>query len=933
MKCSLVVMALCSSMALAAPSSSPLDLANEPAAAFNQERYKLGYDVYLASGNQAAAYRVAERAVRERPRDMEWRRRLATVAQWLNRPEVALANWLAIARQTGDAAAWREVGRIAPALADTEAALAFWQHELQRQPGNAKALQALVAAYEQAGRPDEALAVLKRQPQSRAVLEAEADLAERTGQDEAAVAALTELNRRFGPGEAWVLRATDLLLQRGQVAQADALLGSAAASMPAGAQRFWQLRAEVAMMAGNQPAALQAYQRIQASGKATGADLINQADLLQEKDPLAAARLQVQAWQAEHRPEAAEGALYQWSRVQAWAPAEAFLGTLSAGELARLEQHAGFLEQRANLHMAKGRVDAARRDLDAALALAPTNVYLRQAWMSWQVSHGEPAALRRMLQEGRNQAARQPEQWPVWAAGWNRLDDPGQALPWLQQYYQLKRDDLSALALADTLRAAGNPAQALALERSVWSRRLGAAPRSPELQQEYADALFRLTLAQLPVDARHRALRALIRREQGKDGYVRDYVRDLVLVEAWAGEASDSEPPRVGIELPSGQPMPLWSQLGTALLIDDTGTVASLLASPERLPANDRTVAAIRLGRTDQASRLAFDSAESRPFDDVSQQYLQERIWRDGNRLGVGIRHEDFDSLTRDVLNLELIHGLSEHVHLHLAQEAAELSSDDQQIRLPADQQFWSAAGLIWQGERLRLEGALTYFEGLGNKNATGLRGELQWSRQPWQLDAAAGLRQPATESAGLRVGGYKDYLQLGTSWQLTPRASVQLQLEHALFAALAGDGDLGEADTFTLGWRYQLAGDLSLNARVVQLQSQAELTLPASLLPVLPVGAPADTGFFVPAEFTLAGVGVAFGEAAEYGYQRRWRPFGSAGVTYDDIVDVGYEARLGVLGPVTGRDRLRVFVAGSDGAQANATPTLTLNLDYLFFY
>ena len=113
MKRSLVLMALCSGVALAGPAVTSLDLASEPSAPFNQERFQLGYDVYVANGNLAAAYRVAERAVRERPQDVEWRRRLAKVAQWLDKPEVALANWLAIARQTGDAAAWREVGRIA----------------------------------------------------------------------------------------------------------------------------------------------------------------------------------------------------------------------------------------------------------------------------------------------------------------------------------------------------------------------------------------------------------------------------------------------------------------------------------------------------------------------------------------------------------------------------------------------------------------------------------------------------------------------------------------------------------------------------------------------------------------------------------------------------------------------------------------------------
>lgn len=926
----LVLLALWGGMAMPAVASTPLEQVAEPSAPFHQERFLLGYEIYLASGNQAAAYRVAERAVREQPRDVEWRRRLATVAQWLGKPEVALANWLAIARQTGDVQAWREVGKLAPALADSEALLAWWQQEVRRRPRDEKALNELVKAYEQVGQPEQALATLRRLPRHRRVLEAEASLAERSGQDEAAIATLLELNRRFGPGEEWVMRAAGLHLQRGQLAQADALLGKAAPTMPATAERFWQLRAEVARLSGNPVAAVQAYRRLEATGKVSGTDLYSQAELLEQKDPLAAAQFYVRAWQQDHQPEAAVAALYQWSKVQAWVPAEGFLATLSAAELARLEQHAGFLEQRAGLQVARGRLDEAGRDLAAALALAPRNIWLRQTWMGWMVTHGAPDRLRRMLQEQRGQAARLPELWPLWAAGWNRLDAPHQALPWLQQYFFLKRDDLSALALADTLRAAGQEAQARQLEERVWARRAGPGQRTPELQREYADALFRLRLAQLSVDARRHALRGLIQREQDKAGQVRDVVRDLVLAEAWAGEAADMRPPQTGEALPTGQPLPRWSQLGTALLLDDSETLGRLLEQPDLLPANDRVAAAIRLGRTEEATLLAAEGADARPFDDVSHQYYQERLWRDGNRASIALRNEDFSSLERDVLVLELQHGLSEHLRLHLAHEAATLDSDPAQVRLPEDRHDWSLAGLVWQGEQLRAEVAMTRLDGIDTE--TGGTAGVLWSRPPFQFNLEAGLRQPATESAGLRVGGYRDHVLVGGNWQLAPRHNLQLQAEHARYGAQGG-GDLGESDTFTLGWRYQLDAGLSLNARVVQLQSSSEQALPGQLLPVLPVGAAANPVLFVPSEYWLGGLGLAWGESAEYGYQRRWRGFGSAGLTYDDIVDVGYEARLGVLGPVLGRDRLRLYASGSDGAQANAEPNLTLNLDYLFFY
>jgi hypothetical protein len=929
MKRSFALLTLCSSVAWAAP-VSVLDQVAEPSAPFHQERFVLGYEVYLGNGNQAAAYRVAERAVRERPQDVDWRRRLAQVAQWLDRPEVALANWLVVARKSGDAAAWREVGRLAPALADNDALLAWRQHEVKRLPGDERAIQALVAAYEGVGQPEAALSFLNGLTQTRLVLGITADLAERSGQDEQAITALLAYDRRFGPDEGRIVRAAGLHLQQGRLVRAETVLKQAEARMPASAGRYWQMRADVAQLAGDQASALQAYRQLEASGKARPDDVLSQAALLGQRDPLAAAQRYVQAWQKDHQPSSAVAALQQWSRVKAWVPADAFLLGLSTEDRARLELHAAFLEQRANLHLVRGRTTEAGRDLAAALALEPRNGWLQQSWISWMVAYGDDAALRRLLQERHHQAARQPGWWPLWASGWNRLDAPEQALPWLQQHYQRQPDDLSALALADTLRAVQQPEPARALEQAVWSRRLGSVPASPELQQEYSDALFRLRLAQLPVDERRQALRTLIQREQGQDGRVRDHVRDLVLAEAWAGEASDTLPPYVGEVLPASQPLPHWSRLGTALLLDDEAALADLLEAPERLPANDRVVAAIRLGRTAQATQLAAQGAEQRPFDDVSHQYWQERIWRDGDRVNIAVRHEDFSSLTRNVLALEVQQGLTAHLGLHLGHERADLSSDPLQVRLPEARQAWSVAGVYWQGENLRAEGALTYFEGIDITE--GVRGELQWSRHPLQLTLEAGLRQPATDSATLRVGGYQDYVQLGANWQLTPRTGVQAQFSHALLAAQGG-GDLGEADTLMLAVRHQLDRDWSLSARIVTLDSVAETVLPPQLIPVLPVAAAADPALFVPSPYTLAGLGLAWGESAESGYQRRWRSFAAAGLSHDDITGLGYEARVGLLGPVTGRDRLRVFATGSDGAQANAQPTFILNLDYQYFY
>lgn len=73
-----------------------------PALPFDDRVYTLGYDVFLENRKLEDAWKVASAAVRQAPDNLDWRRRLAQVAEWTSRPQIALDNWHAIARQTSE---------------------------------------------------------------------------------------------------------------------------------------------------------------------------------------------------------------------------------------------------------------------------------------------------------------------------------------------------------------------------------------------------------------------------------------------------------------------------------------------------------------------------------------------------------------------------------------------------------------------------------------------------------------------------------------------------------------------------------------------------------------------------------------------------------------------------------------------------------------
>lgn len=915
---------------------------SEPGLGFEESRYQLGYEIYLARGNLAAAYRVAERAVREQPRDMAWRQRFAQVALWLGRSDVALQNWLEMARQTGSAEAWLQVGKMAPALADDEALLLWQRHEVEQDPRDRTQLEALMAAYERVGRPEEGLeflAGLRRRHNDRVIYEAEARLAERTGRDELALADLDWLNSHHGPQEDWLLRAAALHYQRGDVQAASRGLAQAELAMPDTAADYWRTHAQLSLLLGDNKTALRAYGHLYAGGKFTDADLGNYAALMQVRDPAAAARLQALAFTRFGRPAPASTALAFWLRAGRYEEAEDFLRTLTPAQQALLETDPVFLEFRGRLREAQGRWQEALADYSAGLRLAPQRVSLQQAWLAQLVEHGSPVELRRLLIERSALAANSTVLQSFWAAGWSRLDEPVRALPYLKARYEAAPGHaLNALAYADALSRAGRPDAARRLENTVWQARGEAMAGLPEEQNAGLEqALISLELARLPADRQRQRLQQLLREGRDSRGRVTPWLRDLVLGIAWSSEAEDSLPAAIARRLAVNAPVPppAWSPLLMALSTYDKPALEGLLATRlDELPIYGRVEAAERLDRFDLAASLAFASAEVRQDDAEMHRRLQNRAWEDGSWADLGFQHDKQGSLTRTPLLLEWKGLLDGNDALHLRAETAGLNSDPAVLSLPVKQQQRYEFGFSHKGETFSEEIFLTTFNSLDT--VTGLRGKV--SAMPVSglgTEARAGLSQIATATSGLTVGGQRDYLGGNLAWNFSGRDLLALDLEYSQFAAQGG-GDLGSTLATQLNYSHRLFSgerDWVLKAGVSHTGSSNEAVLPDVLKPLLPAGVNAGPEYFVPQSFTQLSLAVAFGENAEQSYQRGWRSFWDIGLTQDVQTGTGYNYRIGVLGRVLGRDRLRIYASGADGAQGNGEVTQTVNVDYQLWY
>ena len=78
------------------PVNSNSPLGAETLRSFDPQDFELAYQVLLGAGDLKRAFLVAQRAVQAVPGDRQWRRKLAQVSEWTQRPDVAAQQWLAL---------------------------------------------------------------------------------------------------------------------------------------------------------------------------------------------------------------------------------------------------------------------------------------------------------------------------------------------------------------------------------------------------------------------------------------------------------------------------------------------------------------------------------------------------------------------------------------------------------------------------------------------------------------------------------------------------------------------------------------------------------------------------------------------------------------------------------------------------------------------
>lgn len=969
---------------------TPQERQPEPHLPFNDRIYQLSYEVYLANGNLRDALAVARSAVRQAPSSVVWRRRLAQVAEWAGQPELALEQWHTIARSTGDAAAWRDVARLATGLFDDARLLEVLQRELRAAEARGKpdfaTLRRIVDLHERLGEPERAIDLLRQQESAwrgadrRRLLLLLADLGERTGRDDLQRTTLATLTREFGADPAVATRLATLELSRERAAPAFDVLQAAAPRARADDGTFWQLYAEAARLVGRDAEAIRAWRRLIDAGQAQEQHYAALIAALEEKQPMEAAAVAEAAFDRFGTEYLALRAMTLRQGARDTTGLRAWLARLRPAQHQALERNPYFLYQRAAYRLAVAEPRAAASDLHAALQLQPDNVEFRQLLVWALIAARDRQALRTVLRESAAVARREPALWAPFGAAWLSLAEPRQALPYL--HAQIRNDlalatgrdtpgggaraafagdgnPLLWLGYADALEQMGETERSWQLRRAAWAA-LGSAQMSARSHEglgesgsadQRAELDARLvSLAQLfePSDAARRRLYALLKSSRRPPSAATREValgywigrEHAELTRAWLLQRYVS----VGAALDSDRPAepaaePIWARLSVALAEHDLEDLDRLLDTmAEWLPIADRVEAAQRTRREALAQTLSFDRLELLPGNDDMHRRFTESALRAPSHLHFGLATLRQRPLHETGRQLGALVALGPHTRLGAATHAVERHSTDsaQLVGVPSTDRLHLLSlhtDMAGNGQ-WRLHAFAR--DGLASVAGLALQAERDVTPR-WRLGVRAGFNDVATDSAYLRVGGVRDVLAVQAYGKVSQREFVAASVETSRFSAQGG-GTVGRGSVLRVEaghWLRFEYPDLALRASISDLRYSARGGLDARLATLLPaaVAADATNATFLPRSTTQFGAGVSCGETARNGTPRAWRPWCSLTLSHDSENGGNYELALGATGSVLGTDALELSVGRGSSRGANASPYTQFMLHYRWLF
>jgi hypothetical protein len=919
---------------------------------YSKKNYELAYQVFIENSNLSEAFRVAEAAVRQSPAEAIWHQRLAQIAEWTARPEVALREWRWLLRHRDTQEALLAVLRLAPALNDSDALLDAWKRVAVRQRLDEAQWKNLADLFEQTGRQREGIKYFESRYAADHLalqLETAARLAERSGDDDRAGALYLRLFRQHGARTDWLLKTANLYLRKGEYRKAYDLLQSNRAKVDGDDIVYRKLLADLAWQLQLDKDAAKSYRSLADAGKLAREDFSRLIYLLGDARRDEKAVLAELAFRRFGDREmlllaleirTADGDMLALKRL--------FESAAMDGKT-DLSGSVRFYQMRAQYLRAQGAFLAERADLRHAAAIAPDKVSSGNAMLWLLIDAHDLPALRTFVAQlvARNEHLN-PAYWGGLAAAYQVLDQPTLAVAYYsRQLRQGGQDFLWLVNYADALEQGRQAGMAERVRRHAWlqlrrrfSGKAVQLPYSPDML-----AAARLVQLNSPGDHAAALVRSVLRQDRllASDAVVDRKTDGLNLAWATALKEYDAAAERMTSDLVLGWAVsgeqsanakawlwqrygrmlnrPLWAETAIAAAENDTAQLDRLLAGQgDGMSMLVRHDVANAVGQEGYAQSVVFDGLAYDPDNSEAHQRLSEDVLAAAGVVSVEWRGEQLGTLHSTGLSTRIETPVNRH--LRVAAEFRHTRQSDETA---------SAFGTVPATERVA--GVMLKARSSFGDSGIALRRRSEFSKTTEaELTHAMGIvprvdlqlalesNAAATESGELRVFGMRDQFTAGVLYRFSKREYVQLQPGWARYHTQSGEY-LGSGNSIAWELGHQLrAASPDWKVRLTGIHAGYKNIASASLA--------------LPGDVNIYGLCFGAGNAYRNGYTQAWRPSLDLCATHNESSGQGYNAALGLTGSVASHDQLSLgWKQESGGANVANGLSRELELNYRYFY
>jgi hypothetical protein len=935
---------------------------NETLRPFNREDFSLAYDVFLGSGDVERAFGVAHRAVQKLPGDRAWRRKLARVAEWSQRPAVAAEQWAALF-QLGDRSedTVTSILRLSSMMEDPSVALQAWAFQAQRKTPTQAQWEEIFWIYENSSIPEQGSRFFEghyKANKNYLLLEYAARLAEHAGDDLRAESLFMQRAALEPFSMDFILRAVVSLIRRDRMREALALMQTHEHRVAADAFEFWRMLGQVAWELREFDAAEGALQRFSQTRQATSADWSRLVFLVRQKHPAQAAELALDGYRRFGALDQLLTGLGIYAELLDVQAQKRVYRSLNAVQLAAAEQDARFLLMRAQFYQRQKMPALAWNDFRRVLQKNPqdTDAFLSSLW--FLIDEQRTDELPMALKMHASKAANIPVYWLAYAAGNQVLGRHRDAVNWYRKALRRNPEDpLVLLNYADALERMRRAGMAARVRRHAWlllSQKITRPVNVQDLENKpELLAWARLSLQNQPGDPGLQLVRQLVSQLRGVSSGPADASQTSALVLGWAILKEQYPNARSWMWMryarQSQTAAPLWGRSLVALQLGDRPAMNHMLMDESQgLSTVSRYDMAYALGHVQQAQDIAFTGMSKQDEAEALHDRFRQHAPLAAHYVQIRALGETLGSLERQGVQLEARLVARPGFHLLLGWSRMQQSSNDPDFsplmpesdRLDSIEAQWLRPDHEFSLALLR-RNELQSYAGMRLRQASRLSTRLN-------LEAGLDYRTESILSLPLRVAGYENSLYARFNYSLGKREYLRIAPRLTQYYTQYDDY-LGNARILELEAGYRIRTeypDWRIRAYATNqnfsydggISNSSRAMLPATLQNGIASGDIDPVRYFIPESSTTWGACVSMGDNLagqnlQTTYSRAWRPFLDVCLRHNTVEGDGYEGAVGLAGSLTGADHLSVQWLNSDGSVPGSAVTRSLAIRYRHYF